>query len=140
LIDQLTLANSVMRRIDRERERAIACVLGPADDIVDPIFAATDIELKNLRPVGRARAFFEARLGDGAYDRDGSKARRRAARRRAAALHNHLQGADGSEHHRNAQPMPKKHARRVNARDIAQHAGQKCEGVERIAIAAQRGL
>ena len=109
--------------------------------IVDPGRVAADIELVEPQRLGRRfRQVFEPGLAHRAeHVRDAELLDRAHHRFRAGGVKT-LERADRREHDREPELAPELAYRRIDLADVAQHARTKGDGVERHAVAPQRGL
>ena len=140
-LGDVALAPAVMRGVDGERKGGIAMLDRARDMIVDPGRVAADIELVEPQRRGRgSRQLFEPGLADRAQHVRAPELLDPAHDRFRAGGVKALERADRREHDRQAELPPELAHRCVDLADVAQHARPKGDGVERHAVAPQRGL
>ena len=140
-LGEVALAAAVMRGVDREAERAVTVLDRALDMVFDEVLVAADIELEDAQRIRRRlRDPLEPRLGDRRdHVRDaefagGADDLRRRARMEA------FERADRRQHHRHPQLAAEPFDRGVDLADVGQDARPERDGVERHAVAPQRGL
>ena len=139
-LGHVPFALDVVVQIDGEAECNVARVHGAADVILHPRLVAAHVKLKDLRAVAGGGGLLESGLAHRAGYRNGAKPAGCPGRARASIRIEVLEGANRSQHHRDAQLVTQKARRHVDVVHVAQHPRAKRNGVQRGAVAPEGGL
>ena len=137
---QVALAAAVGGGVHGDAEPRVAVGDGAPHVIVHEAVVAADVELEDAEVVGRLGDGLQPGVADGGQHLRHAELRGGLRRGGAAARREALDRADRREHHRDADGLAEERAGRVDLGDVAQHARAEGEGVDRQAVAAQRGL
>src|ERR687886_367448 len=108
------LAPTVAGHVDGQGQGRIAGLFHPADDVLDPLHVAVDVELKDLGGWGGRGGLLKGRLGGRAHDVHDAELGRAAGGRHRALRIEDLERADRRQQGRDPQLVAEEGCRRVD--------------------------
>ena len=140
-LGDIAFAAAVMRGVDGETEHAVVIGDRARDMVVGPGCVAANIELEHAKAVRRRFGdSLEAGIAHRAQHVGDAEFGGRLDHRLGAAGMEAFQRTDRAKHDRQAQLAAEHLDRRIDLADVAQHARPERDGVERHAVAPQRGF